>query len=153
MTKDEVSGRTVEVELGCRAHPQQDPWELVGPGVSLKTHSQGSFEGPVEMLDQAVRLRMVSACEVTIRAQERSDRGPQGTGKLRTPVRGDMTRDTMTGHPSFHEGSRTGFRCGRGQRNGLWPPGGSVNTSQDVSMTTKGRKGAHQIYEDMREWL
>ena len=44
-----------------------------------------------------------------------------------------------------------GFRGDGGERNGLQPPGGSVNHCQEVAITLTGGQGSHQIQMDARE--
>lgn len=53
--------------------PQQDPRELITPGAALQVGLEGGLQGPVEVLDEPICLRVVGTGEVVFHPKQQSD--------------------------------------------------------------------------------
>ena len=76
---------------------------------------------------------------------------PNGGCELGTSIRGQESWLSKPRNPHRDESSSTSLSSDGGERNSIWPPGGSVNHCQEVVKPLAGGQGSQQIQMDVRK--
>ena len=90
---------------------------------------------PVEALNEAIGLWMVSSCSVQLGPIELGNGSPQLRGELSAPVRGDVSGKAEAGQPVIEEGMGTCLGTGVSQWDCVWPSGEPIYHSEKVSVS------------------
>ena len=85
---------------------------------------------------------------VVVHAEENRQFPPQTRGELSPAVGHDGGRDAESGHPVVQESTGAGVGSDGGERDGLHPPGESVDHCEEIGLAFRFWERAHQVEVD-----
>ena len=138
---------------------------MLGRGLEAKHHkrqvrnpfgtcqpcSERKFQRAMKTLNHPITLWVETGSHDSQNPKDGANLRPNRGCELGTSIRGQESWDSETQNPHRDESSSTSLSSDGGERNSIWPPGGSVNHCQEVVKLLAGGHGSHQIQMDLRK--